>query len=102
MAEVVSPRALTYSGTFHQWFCSGVSASRVLPTICVHICSVSQVSFHASHSSSGHASPIGSPSRSTKDQQLNTDRHRRAPILTLYLESVPSVTIGVKGYAWIG
>src|ERR1019366_1739079 len=45
MREVVRPRTLTYSGTFHQWFTSGVRRSRTLPTIWVHIWSVAQVSF---------------------------------------------------------
>jgi uncharacterized membrane protein len=33
---------------------AGVSATRVLPTICMNICKVSAVSFHCSQSSSGH------------------------------------------------
>ena len=45
MSEVVRPRASTYSGTFLQWFTLGVSASRSLPTICVHSCRVSRVSW---------------------------------------------------------
>ena len=52
IADVLSPRGVTYRGTFHQWFSSGVSAIRVLPTICVHMCSVSQV---CSHSANGRA-----------------------------------------------
>src|ERR1700722_16911998 len=54
MAEVLSPRALTYSGTFHQCACIGLNASRTLPTICVHICNVEAVGSHADQSSSGH------------------------------------------------
>src|SRR5580698_900261 len=61
MADVLNPRAVTYSGTFHQWFCSGVSASRVLPTICVHMCRVSAVSDQWLHSSSGHAASLIEP-----------------------------------------
>src|SRR5579875_3070076 len=38
---------------FHQCACKGVSASLVLPTICVHMCSVSAVSRQSSHASSG-------------------------------------------------
>src|SRR2546425_3800711 len=44
--DVVSPRAVTYNGTFHQWFTTGVRRSRTLPTICVHMWSVAYVSFH--------------------------------------------------------
>src|SRR4051812_29852262 len=55
IAEVVSPRAETYSGTCHQWFSAGESAIRTLPTTCVHRCSVSRVGSHASSSSAGHA-----------------------------------------------
>src|SRR5262249_20099310 len=53
MAPVVSPRALTCSATFHQWFSRGVSSSRTLPTICIHICSVSRVPCQASGGSAG-------------------------------------------------
>src|SRR5579864_6206771 len=53
MAEVVKPRALTYSATFHQWLILGLSASRTLPTICVHMCSVSRVSCHAERGKAG-------------------------------------------------
>src|SRR4051812_331942 len=54
MGEVVRPRALTYKGTFHQCVCRGVSARRVLPTICVHMCRVSAVSLQSAHLNSGH------------------------------------------------
>ena len=43
MSEVVSPRAVTYSGTCHQWFSGGSSARRTLPTIWVHRCTASRV-----------------------------------------------------------
>src|SRR5277367_3878125 len=67
IADVPNPRAVTYSGTFHQWFCSGVSTIRVFPTICVHMCSVSAVSAHASHGNSGHRiSPITPPEISSR------------------------------------
>src|SRR6516162_6796613 len=56
MRDVVSPRALTYNGTFHQWLVRGVSASRTLPTIWVHMCSVAQLSFHDSSRNSGQHS----------------------------------------------
>src|ERR1700677_1929300 len=56
MAEVLRPRALTYSGTFHQWACSGLSARRTLPTICVHMCRVSAVADQSSQRSSGQSS----------------------------------------------
>jgi hypothetical protein len=36
MADVVRPRADTYSGTCHQWFIMGASARRVFPTIWAH------------------------------------------------------------------
>lgn len=55
MSEVVRPRASTYSGTFHQWFTLGVSASRSLPTICVHRCRVSRVSSQSATSRAGQA-----------------------------------------------
>ena len=48
IGEVVSPRAVTYSVTCQEWLIQGVWASRILPTICVHRCSVVQVSFQAS------------------------------------------------------
>src|SRR5713226_2619330 len=56
MGDVVKPHVLTYSGTFHQWLLRGVSASRTLPTICVHICNVAQVSFHTTHGKAGQQS----------------------------------------------
>ncbi len=34
---VVKPRMVTYSGTCHQWFRLGARASRVFPTICIHM-----------------------------------------------------------------
>ena len=40
MLDVVSPRALGYSGTCHQWFTIGARASRTLPTTCVIMWSV--------------------------------------------------------------
>ena len=56
MGDVVSPRAVTYSGTFHQWLTSGARLRRILPTICVHMCSVNSVSFHEAYGSSGRLS----------------------------------------------
>src|SRR6266704_5865863 len=56
MAEVVSPRGVTYRVTCHQWLRKGESSMRTLPTICVHRCSVSRVSFHASYGRDGHSS----------------------------------------------
>src|SRR5258708_7110316 len=53
MAEVLNPRALTYSATFHQCACIGLRASRTLPTIWVHMCRVEAVGCHADQSSSG-------------------------------------------------
>ena len=44
---VASPRAVTCKVTCQEWLSHGVSESRTLPTICVHSCSVAQVSFHA-------------------------------------------------------
>ena len=55
MGEVVSPRAVAYSVTFHQWLTSGVRAMRTLPTIWVQRCSVSHVALHADSGSSGQA-----------------------------------------------
>src|SRR4051812_23877856 len=54
MSDVVRPRALTYSGTFHQWFSLGVFASRTLPTIWVQSCRVSRVADHSATGSDGH------------------------------------------------
>ena len=34
---VVSPRGVTKSVEFHQWFTRGVSASRIFPMTCVHM-----------------------------------------------------------------
>ncbi len=50
---MVRPRALTCSATFHQWLTLGVSARRTLPTICVHMCSVSRVGCQAERGSAG-------------------------------------------------
>src|ERR1039457_6887537 len=58
MDEVVNPRTLTYSGTSHQWFAYAERASRTLPTIWVHMCSVAQVSFQSSRCSSGQNSAL--------------------------------------------
>src|SRR5260370_30833698 len=55
MADVLSPRGVTERGTFHQWFSSGARAIRVLPTICVHMWSVSQVFSHSANGSGGHS-----------------------------------------------
>src|SRR5260370_37166463 len=56
MADVVRPRAETYSTTFHQWLTSGVSAMRTFPAICVHMWSVSRVSRHSSNGRAGQMS----------------------------------------------
>src|SRR6266568_1041225 len=56
MEDVVSPRGVTYKVTCHQWFTNGLNSILTLPTICVHIWSVSQVSFHASNGSAGQLS----------------------------------------------
>src|SRR5437667_5034247 len=56
MGDVVKPHVLTYSGTFHQWLLRGVSASRTLPTICVHLCNVAQVSFQEASGKAGQQS----------------------------------------------
>src|ERR1700731_4297894 len=55
IGEVVKPRVFTYSAVFHQWFSSGVRASRILPTICVHICSVRYVASHCSRGKAGQS-----------------------------------------------
>ncbi len=46
MSEVVRPRDDGYRVTFHQWLSGGSNASRILPTICVHMCTVACVSAH--------------------------------------------------------
>src|SRR5437667_5413375 len=56
MGDVVKPHVLTYSATFHQWLLRGVSASRTLPTICVHLCNVAQVSFQEASGKAGQQS----------------------------------------------
>ena len=48
IGDVVRPRGVTYRVTCHEWLVHGVFARRILPTICVHSCSVVQVSFQAS------------------------------------------------------
>src|SRR6266481_6147101 len=58
MGEVVNPRALTYSGTSHQWFIRGLSASRTFPTICDHMWRVAYVSCQAARGSSGQRSEL--------------------------------------------
>src|SRR5258705_177369 len=40
IGDVVSPRGVTYRVTCQEWFTQGLFASRTLPTICVHRCSV--------------------------------------------------------------
>src|SRR5947209_20623670 len=56
MADVVSPRGVTYNVTCHQWFSGGPSSILTLPTICVHRCKVSRVSRHASNGRTGQLS----------------------------------------------
>src|SRR6266566_7784682 len=56
MADVVSPREVTYNVTCHQWLRNGLSSILTLPTICVHRCRVWQVSLHASKGSAGQRS----------------------------------------------
>src|SRR3982750_4693178 len=56
IGSVVNPRAVRWSVTFHQWLMRGVSASRTLPTTCVHMCSVAYVSAHSASGSGGQAS----------------------------------------------
>src|SRR5690242_19915377 len=56
--EVASPHGVTYNATFHQWFSSGASFSRVLPTICVHMCSVSRVLSHSEYGSGGQSKSV--------------------------------------------
>src|SRR2546423_9330597 len=66
IGDVVSPRAVTYSVTCHEWLVHGVWVRRTLPTICMNMCRVAQVSLQASSGRSGHAAEeletvIGSP-----------------------------------------
>src|ERR1700730_8050635 len=56
MADVASPRGVTYNVTCHQWFTNGLSSILTFPTIWVHMWSVSHVSFHASNGNDGHSS----------------------------------------------
>src|SRR5947209_10881982 len=58
MADVVSPREVTYKATCHQWFTNGLSSILTFPTIWVHMWSVSYVSFHASNGNDGHSSAV--------------------------------------------
>src|SRR4051812_25861130 len=54
IAEVVSPRGLTYRVACHQWLTSGAWAIRTLPMIWVHMCTVSRVSGQSDSVSRGH------------------------------------------------
>src|SRR5215469_6702566 len=56
-ALVVSPRGLTYSVVCHQWLTCGAWAIRILPTIWVHMWTVSFVSDQSDTRSRGHAAP---------------------------------------------
>src|SRR5258708_6865252 len=49
--DVVSPRAVTYSGTFIHCGSNGLSARRSLPSTCVYMWSVSRVSRHSAYGS---------------------------------------------------
>src|SRR5579883_3340194 len=51
---VSRPRAVTARATSHHWLRNGCCSSATLPTICVSMCSVSRVSFHASKGKAGH------------------------------------------------
>ena len=57
-SDVVSPVAVTYSGTFHQWLITGVRARRTLPTICVQSCNVSRVGAHSATGNAGHEDDV--------------------------------------------
>src|SRR6516165_7454680 len=54
IGEVVRPRAVTYSVTCQEWLVHGLSVSRILPTIWVHMRGVSAVSFHSAKGRAGH------------------------------------------------
>src|SRR5205085_6639314 len=56
IGEVVNPREVRYTVTCQEWFVQGVSASRTLPIICVHMWSVFAVSFHSANGSAGQIS----------------------------------------------
>src|SRR6266851_1229185 len=56
MGDVVSPWALTYSGTCHQWLSIGASSNLVLPMICDHMCMVRHVDSQPGVASWGHPS----------------------------------------------
>ena len=58
IGEVVMPRAVTYSGTCHQWLSGGARASRTLPTIWTHMCRVESVGSQSRQGSSGHRSGV--------------------------------------------
>src|SRR5690606_25804737 len=58
MSEVDSPEAVTYRGTFHQWFTRGVLAMRTLPTTWAQSWRVSRVAFHSATGSAGHAGAV--------------------------------------------
>ena len=60
MEDVVSPRELAYNVAFHQWFNLGLSISRTLPAIWVHMCSVAYVSRHAATGNAGQDSSMSS------------------------------------------
>ena len=90
IGEVVRPRAVTYSGTCHQWLSGGASAIRTLPTIWTHMCSVDMVGSQSRHGSSGQAprgspadpSPlIGRPTRTRRAMQLGDPLPQAAEVL---------------------
>src|ERR1700722_6642648 len=75
ISEVVSPRAVTYSVEFHQWFDRGSRASRVLPTIWVHRCTVSRVGCHGSSGREGQLIVIRFPPLTgTKQRRVSPQR----------------------------
>src|SRR3954462_6351393 len=58
MAFVVSPRALKCSAVSQKWFTFGFSFRLILPTICIHMCSVARVGSHSDRCNSGHFSDV--------------------------------------------
>src|SRR5204862_7812303 len=79
MGLVVSPRDVTYSGTCHQWFCLGARASRVFPTICIHMWSVSRVSRHSASGRLGHVMARGYLDRLRS--RISFARRRGGPVM---------------------
>src|SRR5438067_9838335 len=91
MGRVVRPRAVTYSGTFHQRLASGVNSMRTLPTIWVHICSVSRVARHSFRGSAGQESAEENAGTAGCEATCDIATSREFIIVRLGFRSRPAV-----------